>query len=207
MISNIDWYFDVISPFAHLQMQLLPSLPTELQIRYRPVLFAGLLNHWGQLGPAEIPSKRVHTYGYSRWLAGKHGLQLDLPAAHPFNPLPLLRLAVLVGNDHAAVKRIFELVWRDGKLPQDSAALNPLIQELGVDADRISAPETKRQLKDNTDEAIERGVFGVPSFVTGDRIFWGFDATDMLIDFLNDPDGFAEDTRRIGELPEAARRI
>lgn len=207
MISNIDWYFDVISPFAHLQMQLLPSLPTELQIRYRPVLFAGLLNHWGQLGPAEIPSKRVHTYGYSRWLAGKHGLQLDLPAAHPFNPLPLLRLAVLVGNDHAAIKRIFELVWRDGKLPQDSAALNPLIQELGVDADRISAPETKRQLKDNTDEAIERGVFGVPSFVTGDRIFWGFDATDMLIDFLNDPDGFAEDTRRIGELPEAARRI
>jgi len=206
MISSIDWYFDVISPFAHLQMQLLPSLPTKLHIQYRPVLFAGLLNHWGQLGPAEIPSKRLHTYSYSRWLAGKHGLQLNLPAAHPFNPLPLLRLAVLVGNDHGAIKRIFELVWRDAKLPQDSAALNTLIQELGVDADRISAPETKRQLKDNTDEAIERGVFGVPSFVTGDRIFWGFDATDMLIDFLNDPDSFAEDTRRIGELPEAAHR-
>ena len=205
MASRVDWYFDVISPFAHLQMQVLPSL-RELDIQYRPILFAGLLNHWGQLGPAEIPSKRVHTYSYVRWLAGKHGLQLNIPAAHPFNPLPLLRLAVLVGNDHGAVKRIFEPVWRDGSLPQDEHALAALVGELGVEPDEISAPETKNKLKANTDEAISRGVFGVPSFVVGDQIFWGFDATDMLIDFLEDPERFADDTRRIRALPEAARR-
>ena len=206
MVSRVDWYFDVISPFAHLQMQVLPSLQADLDIRYRPILFAGLLNHWGQLGPAEIPSKRIHTYSYVRWLAGKHGLQLNIPAAHPFNPLPLLRLAVLVGNDHAAIKRIFDLVWRDAKLPQDAGAMAALFEALDVDAAKISAPETKEQLKANTDEAISRGVFGVPSFVVGDQIFWGFDATDMLIDFLNDPTSFADDTRRIQLLPEAARR-
>ena len=94
---KVEWYFDFISPFVHLQLMRLPDLPSDLEIEFKPLLFAALLNHFGQLGPAEIEPKRLFTYRHVQWLGKKMGLPLQLPKAHPFNSLPLLRLAIVDG--------------------------------------------------------------------------------------------------------------
>jgi hypothetical protein len=97
-MSQADWYFDFISPYAYLGLMRLRELPQDLEIRYRPVLFAGLLNHWEQKGPAEIAPKRSWTYRSCTWWASAHGIPFRFPAAHPFNSLPYLRLAIAAGS-------------------------------------------------------------------------------------------------------------
>jgi 2-hydroxychromene-2-carboxylate isomerase len=94
----LDWYFDFISPYAYLGMLRLGELPQEFEVRYRPVLFAGLLNHWQQKGPAEISPKRSWTYRSCTWWATRQGIPFRFPAAHPFNSLPYLCLAIAAGN-------------------------------------------------------------------------------------------------------------
>ena len=161
----VDWYFDFVSPFAYLQSEELGSLPPRVAVRYRPVLFAGLLGANGQKGPAEIPAKRAFTYRFCLWRAKSLGIPLRFPPEHPFNPLPLLRLAIACDSTADAVHRIFRFVWRDGRLPDLPIEWAELAGSLGVpDADaRIATAEVKDELRRNTDEAIARGVFGVPN--------------------------------------------
>ena len=204
-----DWYFDFVSPFAYLQSEQLASLAPQISIRYRPVLFAALLGAHGQKGPAEIPTKRTFTYRFCVWQARKLGVPLRFPPEHPFNPLPLLRLALACDCAPAAVHRIFRFVWRDGRLPDLPIEWTELASELGVaDAGtRIASAEVKEALRRNTDEAIARGVFGVPTLAIGDTLFWGADATQMAADFVaagcryDDPE-----SERVAALPVGASR-
>ena len=207
-MQHADWYFDFISPYSYLQFADLPQLRAHFEIQMRPVLLAGLLAHWGQLGPAEIAPKRAFTYRQVRWLARSRGIALNLPQAHPFNPLPLLRLALHLGVNDAVVGRLFNFVWRDGKIPDDRAAWGELLGELGiVDAERAIAGEAvKRDLRANTDAAITAGVFGVPTLAVGEMLFWGSDATQMACDYAADPASFVEDEVRIRDLPASAVR-
>jgi DSBA-like thioredoxin domain len=102
-MKHITFYLDFISPYAYLAFERLPIALQGLsyQVTYKPVLFAALLNHHGQLGPAEIAPKRTWTYRQMLWLAREHGVPMQAPASHPFNPLALLRLAVACGKDGA----------------------------------------------------------------------------------------------------------
>ncbi|HZI83648.1 MAG TPA: DsbA family protein, partial [Casimicrobiaceae bacterium] len=109
-MPSADWYFDFVSPFSYLQFELLPRFERSLRIRYRPVLFAGLLQAHGHKGPAEIPAKRRFTYRHVVWQARSLGVPLKFPAAHPFNPLPLLRLAIAADCHPEVVRRIFRFV-------------------------------------------------------------------------------------------------
>ena len=205
----VDWYFDFVSPFAYLQSERLASLPPRVSIRYRPVLFAGILNANGQKGPAEIPGKRAFTYRFVVWQARKLGIPIKFPHEHPFNPLPLLRLAIACDGAPDAVHRIFRFVWRDGRLPDLPIEWAELTHDLGAhDADaRIASPEVKEALRRNTDEAIARGVFGVPTLAIGDELFWGVDATAMAADYVlagcryDDPE-----YARVSSLPVGASR-
>ena len=108
--KKIHWVFDVISPFAYLGVKQLSLLPDGVEIEYVPVLFAALLKHHGQLGPAEIPAKRRFTYRFSLWRAQKMGLPMQFPPAHPFNPLAALRLIIAVGSQRHAVERLLDAV-------------------------------------------------------------------------------------------------
>ncbi len=180
-----DWYFDFISPFAYLQSEQLASLAPAITIRYKPVLFAGLLSAQAHKGPAEIPAKRAFTYRHVIWQAKRLGIPLKLPHEHPFNPLPLLRLAIACDCDGDAIHRIFRFVWRDGRLPDLPIEWAELTHDLGLaNADaRIAEPEVKAMLRRNTDEAINRGVFGVPTLDIRGELFWGADATQMAADY------------------------
>jgi len=204
-MASIDWYFDFVSPYSYICLHRLSDVPGAMT--YKPVLFAGLLNHWGQKGPAEIPAKRQWTYRWCTWWAGELGIPFRFPAAHPFNPLPYLRLALACGSTPEAVKRIFEWVWMSGENASDPQRFDALCRELGVEQDRLGADDLKIALRKNTEEAAARGVFGVPSFVVDGEVFWGADAIGFLNAFLADPAVLRNDEmRRLESLPVAAAR-
>jgi 2-hydroxychromene-2-carboxylate isomerase len=208
-MPSVDWYFDFISPFAYLQSEQLGLLGPRVNVRPRPVLFAALLAAAGHKGPAEIPAKRLFTYRYCIWQAKALGIPFKFPPEHPFNPLPLLRLAIACDCAPTVIHHIFRFVWRDGRLPDLPIEWAELVGELGIAdaAARIGAPEVKAALRRNTDEAIARGVFGVPTLAIGDALFWGSDATRMAADYLaagcrwDDPE-----YARVAELPVGATR-
>ena len=204
-----DWYFDFLSPFSYLQLAQFDRLPPDLDVTYRPVLFAGLLGHWKHKGPAEIPAKRVQTYRWCHWYAARHGIPFRMPPAHPFNPLRPLRLAVACDAEPVLIRAVFDAIWAEGRDPSDDGEWQALTARLGIgDADAlIAAPEVKEALRRGTEEAAERGVFGIPTFVIGEEIIWGLDSTDLVLDYLNDPALFASgEYARISDLPVAQAR-
>jgi 2-hydroxychromene-2-carboxylate isomerase len=208
-MPRADWYFDFVSPFSYLQCELLPQLERSLRIRYRPVLFAGLLKAHEHKGPAEIPAKRRFTYRHVVWQARALDIPLKFPAAHPFNPLALLRLAIVADCAPDAVRRIFRFVWRDGRLGDLPIEWAELMSELDLrDAERrIADQDVKDTLRRNTEEAIARGVFGVPTLVIGEELFWGVDATRMASDYVAAGCRYTDpEMDRVASLPEAAVR-
>lgn len=206
-MARLTWYFDFVSPFSYLQFAAFPALFQRSDVDLTPVLFAGLLDHYSHKGPAEIEPKRKHTYQHTQWIAGKRGLPIRYPPAHPFNPLQALRLATALGATYETVKTIFDFIWVEGRSPNDE--WQALCDALGVPgAEGLAASAAvKLQLRESTDEAIRRGVFGVPTFVVDDHLFWGIDATEMLLDYLDDPQLFESDEmKRLAFLPVAASR-
>lgn len=206
-MRTIDWYFDFVSPYSYLALYRLRELPQDASVRYCPVLFAGLLAHFGQKGPAEIAAKRKWTYRWCTWWARKLGVPFRFPAAHPFNPLQHLRLAIAADCAPAAVLQVFDDVWTSGEDAGDPRRVERLCRLLGVDPARLAEPDVKDALRRNTDEAAARGVFGVPSFVVDDEVFWGADAIDFLKACLVDPGLLQSDEmRRVSSLPVGASR-
>ena len=204
MAPSIDFYFDFVSPYSYIGLYRLREFSSPVVLK--PVLFAGLLNYWGQKGPAEIPAKRKWTYRSCIWEARKLGLPFRFPALHPFNPLPHLRLALAAGCTPDAVRKIFEFVWTTGEDASDPARFEQLCRALGIDPSK--RPEVKDLLRRNTDEAMSRGVFGVPSFVINDEVFWGADSIEFAKAFLANP-GVLDNSeiRRVDSLPAAATRV
>ncbi|WP_343642506.1 2-hydroxychromene-2-carboxylate isomerase [Roseateles sp.] len=185
-MTTIDFYFDPISPYAALAFERLPEALAgrSVAVRYLPVLFGAMLKSLQHKGPAEIPGKRDWTYRQVQWLGHRLGVPLDLPAAHPFNPLGLTRLLWATAPagqtpGRYAVERVLRHVWRGGLDAADPARLAALTADLAPMRDPAS-DEVKADLRDATDAALARGVFGVPTFGVGDKLFWGLDALDML---------------------------
>lgn len=213
-MKHIIFYFDVISPYAYLAFERLPEALQGLsyEVTYKPVLFAGLLKHHGQLGPAEIPSKREWTYRQVQWLAHELGVELHLPAAHPFNPLGLMRLSVATNlsglPNRYVVEKLFHHVWRGGLDAADEQRLEALKTELKLVADPSSA-EVKALLKMHTTRAIEQGVFGVPTMEVDGKLFFGLDALPMLTAYLNGDSWYSNSAwNDVGKIPiGTARKI
>lgn len=188
-MKTIHFYLDFISPYAWLAFDALPKALQGISHRvvHKPVLFAAMLKHHGQLGPAEIPDKRDWTYRQVLWLAHQQGTALRLPAMHPFNPLGLLRLATACDADgepnRFVCETVFRHVWCTGEDAADPARLSSLAAQLAP-AREPTDPAVKQALQAHTDEAIALGVFGVPSFVVDDKVFWGQDALPMLAAYL-----------------------
>jgi 2-hydroxychromene-2-carboxylate isomerase len=203
--NRIDWYFDFVSPFSHLCLYRLKDL--QQSVSFQPVLFAGLLNHWGQKGPAEIPAKRQWTYRWCTWWAHELGIPFRFPSAHPFNPLHYLRQSIACGNRPEVVRRIFDHIWTTGEDAGDAARFAQLCRELDVAQEQLASAPVKDQLRKNTEEAAARGVFGVPSFVVDGEVFWGADSLDFVKAFLADRSVVRNDEmRRVDALPTAATR-
>ncbi|MBS0508351.1 MAG: 2-hydroxychromene-2-carboxylate isomerase [Proteobacteria bacterium] len=209
-MKDIIFYLDFVSPYAWLAFERLPQQLEGLSYRlsYRPVLLGALLNAHGNPGPAGIAPKRAWTYRHVSWLGHSLGVALDMPARHPFHPLPLLRLA-LECSDDGLINRfvagsILRHVWQGGSDALDPARLDTLrallAEQLRQDAD---APERAKQLlRANTDAAAARGVFGVPAFEVDGRLFWGLDSLPMLRACLDGDTWFAAHWDAAASVPQ-----
>ncbi len=183
-MSAIRFYFDYISPNAYLAWTQLPALAERhgVTIEPVPVLFAGLLEAHGQLGPAEIPAK-------IRWMsrnnlrkAARLGVALNPPPFHPFNPLAALRVSSLSlepAERTALIGALFQAVWVRGLHVAEPAVVAEVANGIGLPGAALVAragePATKASLRRQTDDAIARGVFGVPTMALGGELFWGYD--------------------------------
>ncbi len=203
------WYFDFISPFAYLQFKVMASLRSRLALTPRPILFAALLDHYGHKGPAEIPQKRRFTYRFVQWQADRMDVPLRFPPEHPFNPLAALRLAIAGDCDWALIDAIFERIWVDGERSDRMRDFADLAARFGIaDVEAALADAgVKSKLRANTEAAIAAGVFGVPTVAVDGELFWGQDATPMLLDHLDAKAVFSSAAmQRIDALPAAAER-
>lgn len=210
MPTTIDWFFDVISPFAYLQLEQLDVLQkdNDIVIRPRPLVLGALLNHWGQKGPAEITTKRVFTYRHALFRAQQLGIPFQMPPAHPFNPIKALRLTIAMGGSLDNVRAVFRHIWREGNdvaSPEGFAALCEAVGfREGVTA--VDQPAVKDALRVHTDAAIALGVFGVPTLVHDGELFWGEDATDMFRQSLHHGWLATPEVQRLNALPVGIQR-
>ncbi|WP_030540664.1 2-hydroxychromene-2-carboxylate isomerase [Sphingobium sp. DC-2] len=204
-----DFYFDPVSPFAFLMWKRLREDDFGLEIRPVPVLLGALLNHWGLIGPAEVPPKRAQTYRMCQWLAERNGIALRFPNTHPFRSVDALRLLIALDARADAVDALFEAVFAEGRDLTDSAELERLGAELGLSdvQNSIANAGVKDGLRTNTEAAIARGVFGVPTLAIGGELFWGLDTLDMVRDYLADPKLFqTAEMQRLGTLDYGVSR-
>lgn len=205
---RVAWYFDFISPFAYLHWQKVRTLMAERDVEPVPILFAAILNAHGQKGPAEIPGKREFTYRHVLWQARREGIPLRMPPAHPFNPIPALRLCIAAGNTAAAIDAIYDWIWAQGRTGDSVEALQPMLQRLGVAPEMLGSDAVKQALRANTDAALAAGVFGVPTLTVDDSLFWGNDVHDFALQAMADSDLLQDpEMRRVGSLPVGVSRI
>ncbi|WP_296229051.1 2-hydroxychromene-2-carboxylate isomerase [Ralstonia sp. UBA689] len=206
--STVDWFFDLISPFAYLQLEQFDALPADIVIRPRPAVLGAILSHWGQKGPAEISPKRVFTYRHALFRAQQLGIPFRMPPAHPFNPIKALRLTIAMGGSLEAVRAVFRHIWRDGQdvsSPEGFAALCEAVGfPEGVTA--VEQPAVKDALRQHTDAAIALGVFGVPTLAHNGELFWGEDATALFLQCLRSDWLTTPEALRISNLPVGIQR-
>lgn len=219
MGAPITFHFDFLSPYAHIawfQAQPLSQMHGRA-LHAKPVLLAGLLNTHGQKGPAEIPAKRVYTFKDAYRKAHVAGLPpLVPPPAHPFNPLLALRAVSSPDLPEAArsqlVTELFRSVWVYGTGVETEALVEAAITRAGLQATEIMAharsDRAKYILKENTEQAVRAGVFGVPTFEVDGELFFGTDSLPYLDLFLRGQDPLPKDALdRWADLPASAQRV
>lgn len=202
-------YVDPVSPYAWFYLRQLHRLPAELSVEVVPVLFGAILGHWGQLGPAEISGKRLHTYHHCVWVARQLDVPFRMPPRHPFNPLKALRLLAALDNRLDAVIATASFVFEHGRDPEQD--FEGLCAHLGVDGGEalIADPVVKDRLRKQTEQAIAAGVFGVPTLVCDGHLFWGVDTIDWFNAYWRDPGMFERDDMARASLTGAGvqRRV
>jgi len=186
------FYYDIISPFAYLYLKQRKRLESKLEITPVPVLLGGLLRSTDNKGPGEIAAKRPHTYQFCVWQAEKLGIPFRFPEHHPFTTVAAQRLLTQEKADWAMVERAFDYVWVEGKDPNLSWSEFCVYLGLSADTTRPENPEVKAQLIANTNQAKLDGAFGIPALVVNQRCFWGVDAIDWTLDYLDRPGMFEE---------------
>jgi 2-hydroxychromene-2-carboxylate isomerase len=214
---TLRFYFDYISSNAYLAWHRLPDLAQRfgLAIEPVPVLFAGLLEAHGQLGPAEIPAKARWMWRDNLRKAARLGIPLEPPRFHPFNPLLPLRVSSLPLADEARralIDALFRAMWAESLHLSEPAVVAAAATSAGLPGEELVARaqelESKQRLRQQTQDAIAAGVFGVPSMIVGDELFWGFDDLAHLELHLRGEDPLASLQANIptARLPASAVR-
>jgi 2-hydroxychromene-2-carboxylate isomerase/GNAT superfamily N-acetyltransferase len=202
--AEATWFFDLVSPFAWLALPEVQALAARRPVRFRPVVFGALLKHWGQVGPAELVPKRLQTYRQVQFRAETANLPLRFPPRHPFRSLEALRLlAAEQEPSPAAVRDAFRFIWEEGRDPSEPAEFDVLAARLG----NPDAGAGRDRLRRWTEEAVQAGVFGVPTLRIGTELFWGADAMPLVDAYLADPEIFARgEMGRLANLPFGVER-
>lgn len=192
-MHTVRFYLDFISPYVWLALLEAEAFGKEHGIRWQvePVVYAGLLNETGLVGPVEVSAKRAYTFDDVVRCARRLGRDVVGPPSHPFRSLEALRTLWLFRDNPGALglaRSISHATWGGGADLTDLAVLQGQVEACGLDAGNLEArlqdPTTKQGLMDSTSAAIERGVFGVPTFEFEGELFWGHDRLPHLADRL-----------------------
>ncbi len=189
--GEVLFHLDFISPYSYLALARAPELEREhgIAFRMRPVVFGKLLEATGLVGPVEVEAKRRYTLADVVRLASAAGVPLVGPPAHPFRSLSALRVLALFADDPRALTLACSIardIWAEGRDGESWDVLAEATRRAELDAtdleERATEPANKEWLRRFTEQALEDGVFGVPTFAVGGELFWGHDRMDALAD-------------------------
>jgi len=193
-MKELKFFFDPISPYAYLGSQLLTKVVKKhknVHVKPIPVLFAGLLNAHGQKGPAEIPAKREYVFLDCVRVGQINSIPFTMPPAHPFNPLLALRALTAVhdtSKQFVFAKTIMSTCWGKGLDITNKEVIYDCAISCGLNGEELleaaNSEIVKNKLKENTDEAIAAGVFGVPTVIVDNEMFWGCDRIEHVDQYL-----------------------
>jgi len=188
---TVEYWFDFGSPAAYLAWTQLPRLAADTGARVVicPMLLGGVFQATGNHSPATVPAKGRYIFQDFARHAQAYGVPLQRNPHFPINTLLLMRAAVgLQRQDEASFMAychaVFHAIWVDALNLNDPAVVGDVLTRAGFDPATILAlandPEVKDTLKANTQTAVERGIFGAPTFLVGDQMFWGQDRLDFV---------------------------
>ena len=190
MIKPFDFYFDFISPYSFLAHKEIRKIEqaTSIKIRYKPILLGGLHNLHGIKAPAFIPAKAKHMIRDCKLIAEKNNIKFKFNSYFPIRTLNLMRGVFVAEEDYYKkyyIDAIFDSIWQDGLNMNDENVIFRVLKNLNVNPKtftlRSSSSIIKESLRKRTSEAYEKGIFGAPTFVSNNKIFWGQDRLEFVL--------------------------
>tara|TARA_X000001036_G_scaffold376540_1_gene365929 strand:+ start:2152 stop:2739 length:588 start_codon:yes stop_codon:yes gene_type:complete len=190
MIKSFDFYFDFISPYSFLAHKEVIKIEKQnsIKIRYKPILLGGLHNLHGIKAPAFIPAKAKHMIRDCKLIAEKNKIKFKFNSYFPIRSLNLMRGVFVADEDNFKsyyIDSIFNAIWQDGLNMNDESIIQKILKNLDINPKtfllRVASSSIKDMLKQKTNEAYEKGIFGAPSFVSNNKIFWGQDRIEFAL--------------------------
>ena len=194
MIKPLEFYFDFISPYSFLAHKQIRKIENNegIKIIYKPVLLGGLHNLHGIKAPAFIPAKAKHMVRDCKLIAEKNNIRFKFNSYFPIRSLNLMRGVLVAEEDNVKkyyIDNIFNTIWQDGLNMNDAIVIQKILQNLNINPKTFSLRTTSSLIKDllrkKTNEAYEKGVFGAPTFVVNNKIFWGQDRIEFALKEAN----------------------
>ena len=194
MIKPLEFYFDFISPYSFLAHKQIRKIENKegIKIIYKPVLLGGLHNLHGIKAPAFIPAKAKHMVRDCKLIAEKNNIRFKFNSYFPIRSLNLMRGVLVAEEDNVKkyyIDNIFNTIWRDGLNMNDTIVIQKILQNLNINPKTFSLRTTSSLIKDllrkKTNDAYEKGVFGAPTFVVNNKIFWGQDRIEFALEEAN----------------------
>ena len=190
MIKPLEFYFDFISPYSFLAHKQIRKIENNegLKIIYKPVLLGGLHNLHGIKAPAFIPAKAKHMVRDCKLIAEKNNIRFKFNSYFPIKSLNLMRGVLVAEEDNIKkyyIDNIFNTIWQDGLNMNDTIVIQKILQNLNINPKTFSLRTTSSLIKDllkkRTNDAYEKGVFGAPTFLVNNKIFWGQDRIEFAL--------------------------
>ena len=190
MIKPFDFYFDFISPYSFLAHKEIRKIENKalIKVRYKPILLGGLHNLHGIKAPAFIPAKARHMIRDCKLIAERNKVKFKFNYYFPIKSLNLMRGVLVAEEDNIKnyyIDYIFNTIWQDGLNMNDDNIIQKVLKNLNVNpktfALRVTSSSIKDSLKKRTSEAYEKGVFGAPTFISNNKIFWGQDRIEFVL--------------------------
>ena len=190
MIKPLEFYFDFISPYSFLAHKQIRKIENKegIKIIYKPVLLGGLHNLHGIKAPAFIPAKAKHMVRDCKLIDEKNNIRFKFNSYFPIRSLNLMRGVLVAEEDNVKkyyIDNIFNTIWQDGLNMNDEIVIQKILQNLNINPKTFSLRTTSSLIKDllrkKTNEAYEKGVFGAPTFIVNNKIFWGQDRIEFAL--------------------------
>ena len=194
MIKSFDFYFDFISPYSFLAHKEIIKVEKKnsIKVRYKPILLGGLHNLHGIKAPAFIPAKAKHMIRDCKLISEKNKIKFKFNSYFPIKSLNLMRGVFVAEEDSFKsyyIENIFNSIWQDGLNMNDENIVQRVLKNLNVNSKtfllRATSSAIKEALRKKTSEAYEKGIFGAPSFVSNNKVFWGQDRIEFVLNEAN----------------------